>query len=128
MPRLVYRYREYLCKLSEDEREQASTLTLDSEGIEGIMLDQLKNNGPSVKHVFLAAIGDTLVGWGYLYYSWGGETEIHTYVKPSYRRRGIGSNIVKRLTPLYKDAPIVGHGWNDQATGFYRCFKRVQVV
>lgn len=128
MARLVYQYREKIRNLSEDEREQLKHLTLDAEGIEGMMLYQLRTQGPNVKHIFLAVIGDTLVGWGYLYYSWGGETEIHTYVKPSYRRRGIGSNIVKRLTPLYKDAPIVGHGWNDQATGFYRCFKRVLVV
>jgi GNAT superfamily N-acetyltransferase len=111
-------YTKPLVSLSNEEWAQVKDCNMGSMGSMRNKIQRLREDGRKDARVVMAWQGDILVGCALVFKRRDGEFVIYNYVKPNYRRRGIGTKLVKharrgRITTLYA-CP-----WDDRSHDFY---------
>lgn len=110
-------------KVPAEYHDRLYALTLGPE--EGEMHDLfthcVKRTGGYHGVVHIAYINNEIVGWTLRYrYRAAPEWTIHTYVDPRYRRRGVGTVLVRQsVNYLKKQNTVYCIGWDDKSALFW---------
>lgn len=81
------------------------------------------------KKGFVAKFGGKIIGWGAQFiekrnrYSQP-EISFQLYVSPKYRRKGVGTRIIKRA--ISKFGTINVYSWNNRSKKFFNNFKKIK--